>query len=166
MRRGGLVLDSPLQGWDRVPELVRRTYETQWMHLFYADALERYGPDSAVGEHVCRNGFWYPAAPAAADDLLTHRVLKALFDPICEDYERVAAEIAAFPAEGATVLDVVRRLPGAFLRDVEDALDSLADAGVLEVDGEVYRRAGDSRRGARVAGAVSTGTPLRSASVH
>jgi alcohol-forming fatty acyl-CoA reductase len=25
-----------------VPELVRRTYEAQWMHLFYGDALERF----------------------------------------------------------------------------------------------------------------------------
>jgi len=31
-------------------------------------------------------------------------VLKALFEPICEDYRRVEAEVDAFPAERLTVL--------------------------------------------------------------
>jgi alcohol-forming fatty acyl-CoA reductase len=166
-RRGGVVVESRLAGADKVPELVRRTYETQWMHLFYADALERFSTEAAVAAHVRRNGFWYPVEHSAADDLMTHRVLKALFEPVCQDYRRVAAEVAAFPAEGLTVLDVVRRLPGSFLRDVEDALDELADAGVLEVDGDRFRRADGSSRAetarGRVAGAVG---PRRSASFH
>lgn len=167
VRRGGLVIDSQLDRADEVPELVRRTYETQWMHLFYADALERFAGEGAVGAHVRRNGFWFPTASTAADDLMTHRVLKALFEPICEDYRRVEAEVHAFPDEGLTVLDVVRRLPGSFLRDVEDALGELADTGVLEFDGERYRRA-ESSTATVVADAGSAGAlgALRSASVH
>src|SRR5690606_5864874 len=95
--------------------------------------------------------------PATADDLLTHRVLKVLFEPVCADYDRVAAVVAAFPPEGLTVLDVVRRLPGSFLRDVEDALDGLADARVLAFDGERYQRIDGSSTAARVAGAGSAG---------
>jgi hypothetical protein len=38
-------------------------------------------------------------------------VVTALFEPICSDYQRVAEEVAAFPGEGLTVLDLVRRLP-------------------------------------------------------
>jgi alcohol-forming fatty acyl-CoA reductase len=167
VRRGGLIIESRLDGADEVPDLVRRTYETQWMHLFYADALERFGDDGAVGAHVRRNGFWFPAASSDADDLMTHRVLKALFEPICQDYRRVAAEVDAFPAEGLSVHDVVRRLPGSFLRDVEDALDELADTGVLEVDGDRYRRAQGSTAAvvedARWAGALGA---RRSASIQ
>ncbi|MBR9990713.1 MAG: 1-acyl-sn-glycerol-3-phosphate acyltransferase, partial [Gemmatimonadetes bacterium] len=167
VRRGGLVIESRLDGANEVPELVRRTYETQWMHLFYADALERFGEDGPVGAHVRRNGFWFPVASTSADDLLTHRVLKALFEPICEDYQRVVAEVDAFPVEGLTVLEIVRRLPGSFLRDVEDALDELTDSGVLEFDGETYRRAEGSTavgvQDARWAGALGA---RRSASLH
>jgi alcohol-forming fatty acyl-CoA reductase len=167
VRRGGLVIESGLEA-GQVPELVRRTYETQWMHLFYADALDRFGHDGAVGAHVRRNGFWFPTAAATeADDLMTYRVLKALFEPICEDYRRVAAEVDAFPAEGLTVLEVVRRLPDSFLRDVEDALAELVDAGVLEFDGEKFRRAEGNRaaavQDARWVGALGA---RRSASVH
>jgi alcohol-forming fatty acyl-CoA reductase len=168
VRRGGLVIESRLDAANEVPELVRRTYEAQWMHLFYADALARFGDDGAVGAHVRRNGFWFPTTATDADDLMTHRVLKALFEPICGDYQRVAAEVAAFPAEGLTVLDVVRRLPGSFLRDVEDALDELADAGVLECDGDTYRRTEGSSAAAAVQDARWAGAPRawRSASVH
>jgi hypothetical protein len=138
------------------------------MHLFYADALERFGDDGAVGAHVRRNGFWFPVASTKADDLMTHRVLKALFEPICQDYRRVAAEVDAFPVEGLTVLEVVRRLPGSFLRDVEDALDELADTGVLELEGERFRGAEGSSTATVVADAGSAGAlgALRSASVH
>jgi alcohol-forming fatty acyl-CoA reductase len=168
VRRGGLVIESGLEGAEQVPEPVRRTYETQWMHLFYADALERFGDDGAAGAHVRRNGFWYPTAATDADDLMTHRILTALFEPICHDYRRVAAEVDAFPAEGQTVLEVVRRLPGAFLRDVEDSLDELVDTGVLEFDGERYRRAQGSSTAMRVADARWGGalSAKRSASVH
>jgi hypothetical protein len=167
-RRGGVVVESRLAGAGEVPELVRRTYEMQWMHLFYADALERFGSDGAVGAHVRRNGFWFPDAPATADDLMTHRVLKALFEPILHDYDRVAAEVDAFPADGVGVLEVVRRLPGTFLRDVEDALEELVDTGVLEFDGRRFRRA--ERASTATAAVVDHGSAaargVRSASIH
>jgi alcohol-forming fatty acyl-CoA reductase len=139
-QRGGVVLESRLESVDIVPELVRRTYEAQWMHLFYADALERFGREGAIAAHVRRNGFWFPES-GGGDDPVTEGILTALFTPICRDYQRVSAEVSAFPDQGLTVLEVVRRLPGSFLRDVEDALDELADLGLLERDGETYRRA-------------------------
>ncbi len=138
--RGGIVVESRLGGEEEVPELVARTFETQWMHLFYADALERFAGHEAVAAHVLRNGFWFPPA-ARSQDGATAAVLDALFAPICRDYERVAAEVDTFPPAGLTVHEVVGRLPGAFLRDVEDAMEELADAGVLERDGECFRRA-------------------------
>jgi alcohol-forming fatty acyl-CoA reductase len=139
VRRGGTVLESRLESADIVPELVRRTYEAQWMHLFYGDALEHFGHDGAVAAHVRRNGFWYPHA-GGDDDPATDTVVTALFAPICSDYQRVAEEVAAFPVEGLTAHDLVRRLPDAFLRDVEDALEELTDLGVLERADDRYRR--------------------------
>jgi alcohol-forming fatty acyl-CoA reductase len=138
-RRGGVVLESRLESTDIVPALVRRTYEAQWMHLFYGDALEHFGHDGAVAAHVRRNGFWFPPYNGD-DDPVADRVITALFAPICSDYERVAGAVASFPAGGLTAHDVVRRLPDSFLRDVEDALDELTDLGILESDGGTYRR--------------------------
>lgn len=170
VRRGGVVLRSSLDGAAPIPDLVRRTYETQWMHLFYGDALERFGDDGAIGAHIRRNGFWYPPAATDADDLMTFRILKALFEPICEDYRRVAAEVTAFPADGLTVLEVVQRLPGSFLRDVEDALAELVESGVLETDGERFRSRADAGAAAVGNDARWAGAPVprprRSASLH
>lgn len=138
--RGGRVIESRLGGEEEVPELVRRTFETQWMHLFYTDALERFAGNEAVEAHVRRNGFWFPAG-TGSDDPETAALLDALFEPICRDYARVAAEVASFPEEGLSVHGVVGRLSDVFLREVEDAMEELADAGVLERDGDRYRRA-------------------------
>ena len=38
-------------------------------------------------KHVRRNGFWFPVASGNADDLMTHRVLKALFEPLVWDFD-------------------------------------------------------------------------------
>jgi alcohol-forming fatty acyl-CoA reductase len=135
--RGGVVIESRL-GVQEIALPVQRTFDAHWMHLFYADALERHPGHAAVEAHIRRNGFWFPPR-GAGDDPLRDRIVDALFEPICRDYALIAAEVEAMPAEGWTTLDVVRRLPGVFLREAEDALDELADAGVLERDGECYR---------------------------
>ncbi len=137
-RRGGMVLDSGLEGAYEVPDQIRRTFDAQWMHLFYDDAMKRFGDEWAVRAHVRRNGFWV-APRVAGDNLLSHQVVTALFTPIIHDYSRVASEVNTFPADGLTVSEVLRRLPGSFQRDVEDAMDELLDSGVLERDGDVFR---------------------------
>jgi alcohol-forming fatty acyl-CoA reductase len=136
--RGGTVVESRLGGEDAVPELMARTFETQWMHLFYADALQRYPGNEVVAAHVRRNGFWFPAV-TRVNDPLSGVLLDALFAPICRDYARVAAEVASFPAQGRTTREVVRCLPNAFLRDVEDALEELVAARALEREGDLFR---------------------------
>ena len=140
--RGGTVLDSPLDDSTEVPELVARTFETHWMHLFYAEALARYAGNEVVMAHVRRNGFWYPPRPET-DDPRVDALLDALFAPICRDFARVAAEVESFPDDGRTLRETVRRLPGAFLRDVEDALEELVDAAILERVGHKFRRAAE-----------------------
>lgn len=130
-RRGGVVIDSKLRGEDKVRTVLGRTFESQWMHVFYADARLRAPHNAAVASHIRRNGFWYPKGVECGDDL-TDAVVEALFEPICRDYERVARGVEAMPADSRfTARDLVGRLPGVFLRDVEDALADLSDRGIL-----------------------------------
>jgi alcohol-forming fatty acyl-CoA reductase len=142
-RRGGVVVDSPLDSSEEVPELVARSFEAQWMHLFYADALERFRGHAAVAAHVRRNGFWFPQAARIAEPI-ADAIVTQLFAPICRDYARVEEAVQSLPAEGRTLGEIVQSLPGAFLRDVEDALAELVDAGLLECDRGVFRRAADA----------------------
>ena len=145
VRRGGVVIESELDGADNVPELLQRTYDAQWMHLFYPDALARVPGNAAVASHVRRNGFWAPDA-ARYDDDVTDLVLEALFEPICRDYDRVTRELEKLPPGGKiTAHELVARLDGIFLGDVEDALADLAERGVLSRDRDVYRWANGVR---------------------
>jgi hypothetical protein len=144
-RRGGVVLDSALGGEDKVPALLQRTYDAQWMHLFYPDALARVPGNAAVASHVRRNGFWTPNAPRFDDDV-TDSVVEALFEPISRDYERVARELEKLPSSGKiTAHELVARIDGVFLGDVEDCLADLAERGVLSRDRDVYRWANGVR---------------------
>lgn len=138
LRRGGVIVESRLGGEENVPAMLARTYEAQWMHLFYADAIERVGDNAAVAAHIRRNGFWFPAAGQFDEDL-ADAVVKALFAPICRDYERVAREIEALPLDAEVTAHIlVTRMDGAFLADVEDALANLAERGVLTRRKDAY----------------------------
>lgn len=139
VRRGGMVVDSTLDAHGEVPPQLRRTFECQWMHLFYADALALFPGDPAVESHVDRNGFWYPETPG--DDELASAVVEALFTPIRRDHERVLRQVAEMQM-GAdfTVASIVQQLPGAFLRDVEDALARLVEEGLLTSERGTFRR--------------------------
>jgi 1-acyl-sn-glycerol-3-phosphate acyltransferase len=137
-RRGGVVIDSKLRGRFKAPTLLGRTYESQWMHVFYADALLRAPNNAAVASHIRHNGFWYPQGLECDDDV-TDAVVDALFEPICRDYERVAHGIEAMPADARfTPHDLVGRLPGVFLRDAEDTLADLSDRGILVRDRDTF----------------------------
>lgn len=143
--RGGVVIESRLNGADRVPPLLQRTYDGQWMHLFYADARVRAPENAAVTSHIRRNGFWFPETPHFGDSI-TDAVVGALFEPICRDYQIVGRELETMPAGGTiTAHQLVARLDGAFLGDVEGALADLAERGVLAGDRETYRWADGPR---------------------
>jgi alcohol-forming fatty acyl-CoA reductase len=140
VRRGGAVMDSKLPRQLEMHPLLERTFEAQWMHLFYADALQRASANAAVVAHIRRNGFWFPKEPAELGDRLSEAVVTALFEPICRDYARVARAVEGMRSDAEfTASDLVRRMPGAFLADVEDALDDLCERGVLTSDKGRYR---------------------------
>jgi len=145
VRRGGVVIESELGDEDKVPELLQRTYDAQWMHLFYPDAIARVPGNAAVVSHVRRNGFWTPSSPRY-DDEVTDAVVEALFEPICRDYERVTRELEKVPANGKiTAHEIVARVDNVFLGDVEDVLADLAERGILSRDRDVYRWANGVR---------------------
>ena len=145
LRRGGVIIESKLGDEDKVPELIRRTYDGQWMHLFYSDARARMPANAAVMAHIRRNGFWYPEG-SHGDDELADAVVEALFEPICRDYQAVAREVEKMPADGVvTAHDLVARLKGSFLGDVEDALGDLVERGILARDRDRYRWADQPR---------------------
>jgi hypothetical protein len=137
--RGGVVIESKLDGDPEVPSIVDRTFCGQWMHLFYGELRSRAGDNPAIASHIARNGFWYPDAKRF-DDPLTDAVLDGLFEPICRDYQRVADAVADMPAGACfTVQDLVRSIPGAFYPDVEGALEDLTERGTLSSDEGNYR---------------------------
>jgi nucleoside-diphosphate-sugar epimerase/1-acyl-sn-glycerol-3-phosphate acyltransferase len=137
-RRGGMIVDSKIPDDHASSPALARTYEGQWMHLFYADALHRAPANPAVVAHVKRNGFWYP--DAVHHDEITDDIVAALFRPICTDYQRVAEEVARMPADGSvTAHQLVARLRGVFLAEAEDALSDLAVRGVLTNEKGTYR---------------------------
>lgn len=145
IRRGGTVIGSPLRGEDEVPELMQRTYDSQWMHLFYADALARFPGNAAIASHIRRNAFCMPASPMY-DDEVTDAVVEALFEPICRDYVSVTRELEKLPSTGRiTAHEIVARLNSVFLGDVEDVLADLAERGILSRDRDVYRWASGVR---------------------
>ena len=139
LKRGGRVLDSPLD--DRIPvdRALEQTYQSQWMHLFYADALALHPQNAAIAAHVRRNGFWYPASTGIPEPLTT-RVVEGLFAPVCRDFECVAAAVERMPADGAvTAHELVARTQGLSLINVEDALAALVEEQHLVADRAVHR---------------------------
>lgn len=145
IRRGGLVIESKLDGDREIHPIVERTFTGQWMHLFYADARMRAPDNPAVKSHICQNGFWFPETQQF-DDPVTDAIVGALFEPICRDYQAVAQALESLPAGSRfTAHELIRQLPGSFLPDVEGALQDLAERGVLACEGETYRWANGPR---------------------
>jgi len=137
--RGGIVIESKLNGEIEIPLLLDRTFTGQWIHLFYAEVRDRAGDNPAIASHLSRNAFWYPQGKRF-DDSITNSILDALFEPICRDYQSVAEEVAKIQKKDwFTAQDIVRRVPGAFYPDVEGALDDLAERGALVAEEGKYR---------------------------
>jgi alcohol-forming fatty acyl-CoA reductase len=144
VRRGGMVIESKLNGDGPTSALLDRSFCGQWMHLFYDDARNRAGDNPAIASHLSRNGFWYPEGKRF-DDTLSEAVLDALFEPICRDYQAVVSELREMPTGAEfTAQDLVRRLPDAFYPDVEGALDDLVERGILASGDGKYRLTDES----------------------
>ena len=138
LRRGATILKSDLKS-------VPIDYETgrgmhyHFQHVFYPDLLKRYPDHPALRHHIEEHGF-VPSelmpAPSAKDDARLERLLETLFDPICCDYQRVAASLG--PKDGALlappVQSLVRNSATAHLPDLNAAYDALVARKIIVID--------------------------------
>jgi fatty acyl-CoA reductase len=132
-RRGGRVLasDTPLPGAP-TPALLQ-SLQSQWMHWFYADALQLFPESRVVRDHVARHSWAASTGAADVSDARVRCVVRALFQPVLQAYELVTQHVSeSAPALGATSpLLMARNHPAAYLPLLEDAFRALSEHGVL-----------------------------------
>jgi thioester reductase-like protein/1-acyl-sn-glycerol-3-phosphate acyltransferase len=132
-RRGGRVLDSdtPLPNEPSTP--LSHSLQNQWMHWFYADALELFPDNRVVRDHVARHG-WTQREPAAdVHDPRVRALVQALFHPVIAAYDLVTQHVHdATPELTATSpATVAQQHPGLYLPHLEDAFRALSEHGLL-----------------------------------
>ncbi|MEO8181011.1 MAG: SDR family oxidoreductase [Deltaproteobacteria bacterium] len=132
-RRGGRVLasDTPLPAAP-TPALLQ-SLQSQWMHWFYADALQLFPDSRVVRDHVARHSWAASTGAADISDARVRCVVRALFQPVLQAYELVTQHVSeSAPAFGATgpVL-MARNHPAAYLPLLEDAFRALSEHGML-----------------------------------
>ncbi|MEY4547691.1 MAG: hypothetical protein RL685_3886, partial [Pseudomonadota bacterium] len=133
-RRGGRVLssDSPLPS-DPTPALLQ-SLQSQWMHWFYADALQLFPESRVVRDHVARHQWTTPANAGDLNDPRVRCVVRALFQPVMQAYELVTQHVSeSSPALAAPTGPALmaRSHPAAYLPLLEDAFRALSDHGLL-----------------------------------
>ncbi len=130
--RGGTVIESPLEV-DHVDLLTTRTFNYQWIHLFYSEALTYYGPHPALVAHVNHNSFGPRAENIPQqEEAALKPLLEALFLPLFNTYERlrlIAREQKEIPY--VKPRQVVAAHPDCFLPVVEEAFTHLVEADIL-----------------------------------
>ena len=135
-RRGGRVLAVPPRG-QPVHPAIERCLRAHFIHHFYPEAVLAFAGNPAVEHHVRRNA-WAPSAGlrdphGELADPRVRAVLRALFDPIRADYAAASRALGG-GAVGEAVpppAELVRRLEGAHLPDIEGLYEDLAERGVL-----------------------------------
>jgi len=132
-RRGGRVLSSDTPLPEAPTPALLQSLQSQWMHWFYADALQLFPESRAVRDHVARHSWATPAKTADASDPRVRAVLRALFQPVLHAYELVTQHVSEAPPESGTTSPVLmaKSHPAAYLPLLEDAFRALSEHGVL-----------------------------------
>lgn len=137
LRRGGKILESALGGEASIDPVAEKTLRFQWMHLFYGDAQAAFPGHPVIHHHLVRNGFTpFPRMDFAKElaDPRLRALLKALFEPVCEDYALVARSVGS--SERAlrfqSFRDIVPLQPSAFLPNLAEAWEDLLQREILE----------------------------------
>jgi hypothetical protein len=130
--RGGRVLESGT-AHARVTADAERHMRFQWEHWFYQDALEVYEGHPAVSHHIGLNGFHKGRStrdPRAAE------LVRLLFEPVCQDYIRVAG------LGNVTLREVLGADPGLSPAIAEQALEAIK-GGMNVQKTQIPRHRGD-----------------------
>lgn len=138
LRRGANILASDLRSAPLDQETGRGMHY-HFQHIFYPDLLQRYPDHPALRHHIEQHGFiaaeLMPEVPAKPDARLD-KLLAILFEPICADYQRVAASLG--PKDGALlappVQSLVRNSTDAHLPDLNAAYDALVARQIIVAD--------------------------------
>jgi len=138
-RRGGLVVDSPLDGEAAIDTVSEQCMRYNWLHLFYADAHALWPEHPALAHHIAQNGYLpLTRKPGEAElrDPRLHALLRALFEPIGRDYARVAERLGtpAWPPRHTSPRSVLYEVPDAHLPHVQAAFEDLVQREVLAAD--------------------------------
>jgi 1-acyl-sn-glycerol-3-phosphate acyltransferase len=138
-RRGGLVIDSPLELQGSVDPVTELSMRWHWMHLWYPEARALWPDHPVVQHHTAAHGWHMPERqPSDADlrDPRVHQLLRALFEPVARDYATVAASVGQppWPPRHASARSLLHDAAGSHLPYLQAAFDDLAERGVLVVD--------------------------------
>lgn len=135
-KRGGTVLTSEISDVTAVDPVIERTMRYHWLHYFYPEALAYDGGHPVIQDHVARNAFASGAsmpAPQAPTQTRVQALLRAVFEPICNDYTRVLGTIADADGQldASDAKGIAAMLSGSFLPDVEAVLEALTERQIL-----------------------------------
>lgn len=138
-RRGGQVIDSPLGSEETLDPVAEQALRYQWQHLFHEEALTLWPEHPAIQHHVRQIGYHkqeYCATAAELDDPRLRKLLRAVFEPVARDYDRVAFSLgsAQWPPRHATPRTVGYELPDAYLPHIHGAFDDLIARQILAKD--------------------------------
>ncbi|MFO1463905.1 MAG: SDR family oxidoreductase [bacterium] len=135
--RGGRILESPLKGEEKIPRSVGFTFQYQWSHYFFAEALAAFPEHSAIRHFILRNLYMDLPPPAATEgapsDERLQALLRALFEPVCRAYFETA-ELLGRHAEKIPFRSAVELLPqvsGVPLPYLEACLEDLLEREIL-----------------------------------
>jgi hypothetical protein len=132
-RRGGRVLKSDTPLLDAPNSSLLQSLQNQWIHWFYADALELFPDNRVVRDHVARHGWTRRAPGADVNDPRVRAVVQALFHPVIVAYDLVTQHVSDRAPDLAATgpVSMVQQHPGAFLPHLEDAFRALSERGLL-----------------------------------
>ncbi|MBI4411941.1 MAG: SDR family oxidoreductase [Deltaproteobacteria bacterium] len=141
VRRGGQVIESPLVDEEAVDPVVEKSMRYQWMHWFYKEASLLYPEHPVILHHIATNSYLSLddyRCKTELDDLRIRRLVRALFEPICQDYWTAAENLSdaqgtlsRLVSHAPTPRDIVRRHTSAHLPTLEAAFDYMVQQQIL-----------------------------------
>jgi len=134
--RGGRVVESSLAGAADLPPRIEATFRAQFAHHFYPEARLAMGEHPVVGRELDRHDLRArPESRVASPEALGPGLLRAIFTPICRDYQRVARAVENGFASREALLAAE---PESRLDAVEAAFEDLLRRDILVFGGDGF----------------------------
>ncbi len=135
-QRGGTVLQSSLAvPAGAIDPALERSLRNQWEHLFFADARAWQPNNAAVCDYIDEFGFAVGKSVCGACDARLAPLLRALFEPICADYQAVVTTLKRYAGKKQKVATdhILRRTPFNDFTTTVAAMRALVKRGLLSV---------------------------------